>query len=38
MAVKEALNNIVRHAEATEVEFRMVMAPVDSLKKDTEGI
>jgi signal transduction histidine kinase len=23
MAVKEALNNIVRHAEATEVEFRM---------------
>jgi signal transduction histidine kinase len=26
MAVKEALNNIVRHAEATEVEFRMVMA------------
>jgi len=26
MAVKEALNNIVRHAGATEVEFRMVMA------------
>jgi signal transduction histidine kinase len=26
MAVKEALNNIVRHAEATDVEFRMAMA------------
>jgi signal transduction histidine kinase len=26
MVVKEALNNIVRHAEATEVEFRMRMA------------
>jgi len=26
MAVKEALNNIVRHAEATEVEFRMAVA------------
>ncbi|MBC8096674.1 MAG: hypothetical protein H7Y43_12765, partial [Akkermansiaceae bacterium] len=26
MAVKESLNNIVRHAEATEVEFRMVVA------------
>lgn len=25
MAVKEALNNIVRHAEATEVEFRMAV-------------
>lgn len=25
MAVKEALNNIVRHAEATELEFRMAM-------------
>jgi signal transduction histidine kinase len=25
MAVKEALNNIVRHADATEVEFRMTM-------------
>jgi len=26
MAVKEGLNNIVRHSEATEVEFRMAMA------------
>jgi len=26
MAVKEALNNIVRHAGATEAEFRMAMA------------
>jgi signal transduction histidine kinase len=26
MAVKETLNNIVRHAEATEVEFRMAFA------------
>jgi signal transduction histidine kinase len=26
MAVKEALNNIVRHADATEVELRMAMA------------
>jgi signal transduction histidine kinase len=26
MAVKETLNNIVRHAEATEVEFRMAVA------------
>jgi signal transduction histidine kinase len=26
MAVKEALNNIVRHAEATEVEFHMAVA------------
>lgn len=26
MAVKEALNNVVRHADATEVEFRMVVA------------
>ena len=26
MTVKEALNNIVRHAEATEVEFRMAVA------------
>ncbi len=26
MAVKEALNNVVRHAEATEVEFRMAVA------------
>ncbi len=26
MAVKEALNNVVRHAEATEVEFRMEVA------------
>jgi signal transduction histidine kinase len=26
MAVKEALNNIVRHAEATEVEFRMAVS------------
>jgi signal transduction histidine kinase len=25
MAVKEALNNVVRHAEATEVEFRLAM-------------
>jgi signal transduction histidine kinase len=29
MAVKEALNNIVRHAEATEVEFRMVVSGSD---------
>jgi signal transduction histidine kinase len=26
MAVKEALNNVVRHADATEVEFRMALA------------
>ena len=26
MAVKEALNNVVRHAEATEVEFRMAVS------------
>jgi signal transduction histidine kinase len=26
MAVKETLNNIVRHADAAEVEFRMIMA------------
>jgi signal transduction histidine kinase len=26
MAVKEALNNVVRHAEASEVEFRMEVA------------
>jgi signal transduction histidine kinase len=26
MAVKEALNNVVRHAEATEVEFRMTVS------------
>jgi signal transduction histidine kinase len=26
LAVKEALNNVVRHAEATEVEFRMEVA------------
>lgn len=32
MAVKEALNNIVRHAEATEVEFRM------SVEEDNLGI
>jgi signal transduction histidine kinase len=29
MAVKEALNNVVRHAEATEVEFRMAVADGD---------
>jgi signal transduction histidine kinase len=29
MAVKEALNNIVRHSEATEVEFRMAVANDD---------
>jgi len=29
MAVKEALNNIVRHAEATEVEFRMAVVKSD---------
>jgi signal transduction histidine kinase len=29
MAVKEALNNVVRHAEATEVEFRMAFANGD---------
>lgn len=29
MAVKEALNNIVRHAEATEVEFRMAVSDGD---------
>jgi len=27
LAVKEALNNVVRHAEATEVEFRMEVVP-----------
>jgi signal transduction histidine kinase len=26
MAVKETLNNIVRHADATEVEFRLALA------------
>jgi signal transduction histidine kinase len=29
MAVKEALNNVVRHADATEVEFRMVVSGSD---------
>ena len=33
MAVKEALNNIVRHAGATEVEFRMALAG-DQLEVD----